>query len=132
MGADTIHHIESSAELNQLMASTTYVAVDFFADWCPPCKVIAPVYEKLATQHGSAWHRYRLPADAVLQSGKFQVCRPCVHRACWCLQHWSNEHAGLAKEVLGGLLKHCLRSKQPSHAPRSPLRCPACRTLIIS
>ncbi|KAI1346642.1 thioredoxin-like protein [Xylaria sp. FL0043] len=49
--SDKIKHITSSAELTELFSSTTYVAVDFYADWCPPCKAIAPVYEKLAAQH---------------------------------------------------------------------------------
>ena len=50
--ADGTHHIESLSELQALMGSTTYVAVDFYADWCPPCKSIAPVYASLAGRHG--------------------------------------------------------------------------------
>ncbi|TFL04524.1 thioredoxin-like protein [Pterulicium gracile] len=52
MSDDKIHHINSSSELQTLFSSTTYVAVDFFADWCPPCRAIAPVYAQLASTHG--------------------------------------------------------------------------------
>jgi thioredoxin 1 len=51
MSDKKIQHITSGAELSALFSSTTYVAVDFYADWCPPCKVIAPIYESLAKQH---------------------------------------------------------------------------------
>ena len=51
--ADKTHHITSSAELQALFSSTTYVAVDFYADWCPPCKQIAPIYASLAAQHSA-------------------------------------------------------------------------------
>ncbi|KFH46966.1 Thioredoxin-like protein [Hapsidospora chrysogenum ATCC 11550] len=51
MSSDKIHHITSTDQLSSLLSSNTYVAVDFYADWCPPCKTIAPIYAQLAAKH---------------------------------------------------------------------------------
>ncbi|KAJ4856661.1 thioredoxin domain-containing protein [Trichoderma breve] len=64
MGAENLHHIESSEQLDSLLASNTYVALDFYADWCPPCKAIAPIYQTLADKHS---------ADKYLAFGKVNV-----------------------------------------------------------
>ncbi|KXS95247.1 hypothetical protein AC578_9454 [Pseudocercospora eumusae] len=42
--------ISSIGHFKQTTASSTYTIVDFYADWCGPCKVISPVFEQLAAQ----------------------------------------------------------------------------------
>lgn len=51
-----VHKLTSAAELDSLLKSTTNVVVDFYADWCPPCRAIAPVFSKLADDHALKGH----------------------------------------------------------------------------
>lgn len=39
-------------DLNALVKRKCYLVLDFTADWCGPCKKIAPVFEELAEKHG--------------------------------------------------------------------------------
>ncbi|KAK3326394.1 thioredoxin-like protein [Apodospora peruviana] len=48
-----IHKITSPQDLEALLASSRFVVADFYADWCPPCRAIAPIFGQLADSHAS-------------------------------------------------------------------------------
>src|SRR5690242_5076693 len=65
--------IKKLTDFSQAVAKGTSV-VDFYATWCGPCKMIAPVLEKVVQQSGSGINLVKVDIDAVQElASQYQV-----------------------------------------------------------
>jgi len=63
MGAGIVHVTDSSFEADVLKAEQP-VLVDFWAAWCGPCKMIAPLLDQLAGEFGDKVKICKMDVDA--------------------------------------------------------------------
>uniref|UniRef100_A0A7S3JH26 Thioredoxin n=1 Tax=Euplotes harpa TaxID=151035 RepID=A0A7S3JH26_9SPIT len=59
-----VHVVKTLEEFKEKLveAGDSLVVVDFFATWCPPCKYIAPILEKIAEDNQDV-HFYKVDVD---------------------------------------------------------------------
>ncbi len=49
--SDSILHVTDSSFEDEVLKSDQAVILDFWAEWCGPCKMIAPILDQLAEQY---------------------------------------------------------------------------------
>lgn len=50
MSGNIVHITDASFE-NEVLKASGPVLVDYWADWCGPCKMIAPILDEIATEY---------------------------------------------------------------------------------
>ena len=54
---------------NEVMNYNGTVIVDFHADWCGPCKMVAPILEEIASENGIKLCKVNVDNDGELAMG---------------------------------------------------------------
>jgi thioredoxin 1 len=73
MGANIVNLSDSSFD-EEIKSSDKPVLVDFWAEWCGPCKMVAPVLEEIASENPDAIRVAKVNVDDALEvSRRFDV-----------------------------------------------------------
>ena len=71
---DSVVHVQQQGEWQSIEASDKPVFVDFWADWCTPCRMLAPTFEKLVEKYGNEITFAKINVDDLPDvAGKYAV-----------------------------------------------------------
>ncbi|MFD1718521.1 thioredoxin [Georgenia deserti] len=60
----SVTEVTDSTFDREVLQSDKPVLVDFWADWCGPCKQMSPIVEEVAAQHGEAMTFAKLDTES--------------------------------------------------------------------
>ncbi len=63
MSSDKIQHTTDAAFATDVLQAPGPVLVDFWAEWCGPCKMIAPILDEIAETHAGKVKIVKLNID---------------------------------------------------------------------
>lgn len=82
----TISHVSNDTFESEVLKSDKIVIVDFYADWCGPCKLLAPILQEFANENldikvvklnidenedtANAYRIYSIPTMVIIKDGE--------------------------------------------------------------
>ena len=63
MSSNLIKHISDASFEADVLQSTQPVLVDYWAEWCGPCKMIAPILDEMATTYNGKLQITKMNVD---------------------------------------------------------------------
>ncbi|MEJ2131122.1 MAG: thioredoxin, partial [Gammaproteobacteria bacterium] len=74
MSSDHIVHTTDADFEQDVLNADRPVLVDYWAEWCGPCKMIAPILEEIADDYGERLRICKLDIDANQETpGKYGI-----------------------------------------------------------
>ena len=108
MSSDKVIHINADNWRTEVMESEIPVLVDFWAEWCGPCRAIAPILDQLANEMDGQIKIAKVDVDSNQQlAGQFGI------RSIPTLLIIKG---GVVQEqMVGGMNKDALKTKLAAH-----------------
>jgi thioredoxin 1 len=61
--SENIHHVTDATFEEEVLKAEQPVLVDYWAEWCGPCKMIAPILDEIAAEYGDRLKVAKLNID---------------------------------------------------------------------
>jgi thioredoxin 1 len=102
--AGTITEVTDSNFQTEVIESEVPVLVDFWAPWCGPCRMVAPVLEEIAGEKGEALKIVKLNVDENQQTAMAYEVLSIPTLILF-------KHGAVAKKVIGAYPKRKLEAE---------------------